>query len=185
MIRTFISISIPENIRQAIAGYQESMSGMINSIRWTKPENIHITLKFIGEIREELVDRIIKNVMDQPPYLGSFDLEISGAGVFPNIKRPRIYWIGITSGQKQLSRLASDLEDRLEPLGIAREKRPFKPHITIGRAKKGSPVSGLKENIESEVLSPLSFHVDRIHLMKSVLKPSGAEYSSLAYHSLR
>ncbi|MCP4726283.1 MAG: RNA 2',3'-cyclic phosphodiesterase [bacterium] len=185
MIRTFISISIPDDIRERIAEFQLSMSDRITGIKWVKPENIHITLKFIGERKEELVYRIIEDVINRPAAIAKFDMDLSGTGVFPNIKRPRIYWIGINKGKTELSGLAEDIENLLEPLGIEKEKRPFKPHITIGRFRRDSVVSGLKEFTGSEVFDRCCFHVDRIHLMKSILKPSGAEYSSLAYQSFQ
>ncbi|MFC1563876.1 RNA 2',3'-cyclic phosphodiesterase [candidate division KSB1 bacterium] len=180
MIRTFIAVKIPSVIQQVISDFQKSVSEEIPGIRWIKPENIHITLKFIGEIKEELVDRIIRDVMNVPQGEKKFDLSISGTGVFPNLKRPRIFWIGINRGSKKLSKLASCIEDRLIPMGIQKEKRSFKPHITIGRFKNIPHISGLSEFVSPEVFGECEFPVSEFHLMKSTLMPTGAEYESLA-----
>ncbi|KPK91426.1 hypothetical protein AMJ80_07330 [bacterium SM23_31] len=184
MIRTFIAIDIPSNIKEEIVHFQEETAGAGLPVRWIKSQNIHLTLKFIGEIPESLVNQVIKDIFEGPSLGKKFKITIGGTGVFPNIRRPRIFWVGITSGQDETGKLANCLEERLVHLNISKEKRPFSPHLTIGRFRESYRIKNLENFISSEILHAGSFAVDGVKLMKSVLKPSGAEYSELAVHSL-
>ena len=183
MIRTFIAIDIPEDIRSRIADFQNTMIRSNLAVRWVKPENIHLTLKFIGEIPEQLVGEIKSGLFDAPSLREPFDVTLSGTGVFPNIRRPRIFWAGITSGAEELSRLSKEIQEKLVRFGVEKDARAFKPHLTIGRIKPGKPVEGLEHYVGAGLLQPGAFRVKEIAFMKSVLHRTGAEYSSLAVHS--
>lgn len=183
MIRTFIAVNLPQNIKDALYKLQQDLSADKLPIRWVKTESIHITLKFIGEIHEEIVKKISDDLFTIPPICEPFTITISGTGVFPNAKRPRILWVGITEGDEILAELAKSFEEALLPLKIPKEGRPFRPHITIGRFTLQRPLKNT--NILSpNIFPPQTFTTDKISFMKSTLKPSGAEYSTIAENLL-
>ena len=185
MIRTFIAVNLPPEIKDALYGLQQDLSAERLPVRWIKPESIHITLKFIGEIPEELVQHIKTELFETPtPLCEPFPITISGTGIFPNARRPRILWVGITKGAEQLAGLAKYFEDALLPLNIPKEDRPFKPHITIGRFTNQNPIKNAAAIISPAVPEPMTFTANAVFFMKSTLKPSGAEYSVIFEHNL-
>lgn len=184
MIRTFIAVEIPQEIKEIIADFQKSLAEERFPIRWVKPDNIHLTLKFIGEIPESVIAEIEQNIFHAPPICEPFEITISGTGVFPYMRKPRVFWLGITNGTEELVGLAQLVEEKLVPFNIKKEKRKFRSHLTIGRFKKAARVTGLGRFLSPDILYAGTFKVREIILMKSVLKPSGAEYSRIAVHSL-
>jgi 2'-5' RNA ligase len=152
-------------------------------IKFVEPENVHLTLKFLGEIEPSLaeqVSKVVKETSFQP-----FSAKIERVGVFPNLRRPRVVWAGITEGVPQLAEIWSDVDEKLSRLGFERERRRFSPHVTIGRVRSGRNRDSLVQEISS--LSDYVFgslHVDRVKLKKSVLTPSGPIYTTLAESSV-
>ncbi len=148
-------------------------------IRFVETENIHLTLKFLGEIGQSLVEQVsqvVEGTSFQP-----FTARIERVGVFPNLRRPRVVWAGITEGASRLEEIWSEIDGELSKLGFERERRRFSPHITIGRVRSGRNRDKLVHEISS--LSDYVFgelHVDRVSLKKSVLTPRGPIYSTLA-----
>lgn len=148
-------------------------------LKFVEPENIHLTLKFLGEIEPSLVEQAsqaVKETRFQP-----FGARLEGVGVFPNLRRPRVVWAGITDGASQLAEIWKGIDDKLSELGFERERRRFSPHITLGRVRSGRNRDRLVEEISA--LSDYEFgdlHVDRIVLKKSVLTARGPIYTTLA-----
>jgi 2'-5' RNA ligase len=148
-------------------------------IKFVETENIHLTLKFLGEIEQSLVEQVsqvVEGTSFQP-----FTARIERVGVFPNLRRPRVVWAGITEGASRLEEIWSEIDGKLSKLGFERERRRFSPHITIGRVRSGRNRDKLVHEISS--LSDYVFgelHVDRVALKKSVLTPRGPIYSTLA-----
>ncbi len=148
-------------------------------IKFVEPVNVHITLKFLGEIEQSLVERAsqaVEGISFQP-----FTARIERMGVFPNLRRPRVVWAGITEGASRLEEIWREIDDRLSKLGFERERRRFSPHITIGRVRSGRNRDKLVHEISS--LSDFVFgelHVERVALKKSVLTPRGPLYTTLA-----
>lgn len=180
-LRTFIAIDLPDTIIDAIARAQAKMKKYGLSMRWVKPKNIHLTLKFLGDIDPEQIPpitRCIENSADTHP---PFTLSAKGVGVFPGLNRPRVLWTGINGDTDRLKMLQHSLEDQLSETGIDREARPFAGHLTLGRLK-GRPdqkklVSVMKAFAEFETKP---FSVTALTLFESQLTPSGAVYSKLA-----
>jgi RNA 2',3'-cyclic 3'-phosphodiesterase len=179
VIRAFVAIQIDpktvENISAAVARLKTQMPG----VRWVAQENIHLTLKFLGEVDEARVDPIARSLEDAIRPFPRFIINAKGLGVFPDLKRPRIVWVGLIS--RRLSALASAVERAFESLGFEPEKRDFAPHLTIGRWRdsKGSKRS-LVEAIEN--WKDYEFGqsvVEKAILFQSVLKPEGAVYQVL------
>lgn len=178
-MRVFLALDIPDEVRQSISEVSKKLARACPQARWARVEGLHVTLKFIGETTPEMVERIkasLATVRSEMPVEMSF----RGAGFFPNERHPRVFWVGIAA-TPNLAELAADVERRLEPLGIPREQRPFRPHLTLARFQSEEGLAGLREVLGS--LGALEFGATRtgeLYLYQSRLKPGGAEYTRLA-----
>jgi len=180
MIRSFIAIDLPEATRQALAAIQEQLKQCGAGVRWVKPSSIHLTLKFLGNIHpaqvEDIAPVVAQEVRDEPPIT----LGAAGLGAFPSRRKPRVIWIGMEGEVQRLSRIQARVENALEPLGFVREKRPFQPHLTIGRVKDRRRLQALIDAMATLDMEPFnSFDADEIILYKSDLRPTGAIYTKL------
>lgn len=182
MIRSFIAIELPDEIRHALAEVQKNLRRDVGGVRWVEPGSIHLTLKFLGDIPAEQIQPIAAAAMgvvqDEPPL----SLGVSGLGAFPNPRRPRVIWVGIEGDVERLGRLQTRLEEALGPLGFPREERAFRPHLTVGRVKDPRRPPDLTRAL-ADVTVPRcnSFDVREILLYKSDLKPPGAIYTKLQH----
>jgi 2'-5' RNA ligase len=185
MIRSFIAIDLPEKTRQQLGLIQEQLKQSKAGVRWVKPSSVHLTLKFLGNIRstevEDIARAVAHEVRDEPPItLGAASL-----GAFPSQRKPRVIWIGMEGEVQRLTRIQSRVENALEPLGFVREKRPFRPHLTIGRVKDRRRLQSLIDAMaELKIPEFDSFDVTEIILYKSDLRPTGAIYTKLHRMSL-
>jgi 2'-5' RNA ligase len=183
-LRSFIAIELPETIKSALAELQQELKRSEADIRWVKPENIHLTLKFLGNIEEKLVDDIVKAIETTCNKYPEFDLEIKGMGVFPNIKSPRVIWVGVNSSEI-LTDLQHNIESEMAALGFEPENRKFTPHLTLGRFKSSRGKEALLEDIKLHKDSKLGLiNVKSVYLMRSDLSPAGARYTRIAEISL-
>jgi RNA 2',3'-cyclic 3'-phosphodiesterase len=180
-IRTFIAISLPEHIIEEIGKMQKKVRKSGFKMRWVKPENIHITLKFLGDIHSQMIQPIV-NCMDRCGKEHHFvQLFSKGIGVFPGLKRPRILWAGIDGETDALRAIQEQLDEYLRVTGLPKENRPFKGHLTIGRFKGRADSKKLLSVIkEFSVFETKSFSAETLSLYKSDLTPSGAIYTRIA-----
>ncbi|MFQ6098792.1 MAG: RNA 2',3'-cyclic phosphodiesterase, partial [Armatimonadota bacterium] len=156
------------------------------AVKWVEPDNLHLTLKFLGNIPEAQVEPIAGALEGVACDTAPFVAHVAGVGAFPNLKRPRVVWAGIASGSDELKRLAANVQEALVPLGFDPERREFSAHLTLGRVKSFVNVAGLAEAIRQEAEADLGpMPVEAVHLMQSELRPSGPMYSALAQLSLR
>ncbi|MBI4745253.1 MAG: RNA 2',3'-cyclic phosphodiesterase [Deltaproteobacteria bacterium] len=179
-VRAFIACDIPDLFLEKISSVQDGLKGLDADVTWTKTGGIHITLKFLGDIEEGYIDKVAAVIEDASKGQTPFEIYIKGSGAFPNLKNPRVVWIGVEDLNKGLMHIQQALDGGLKALGFEPEEREFRPHLTLGRVKgvKGkerlsSAVSGLKD------IEIGSFTVDRVILYKSELKPTGAVYTKL------
>ncbi len=188
-IRSFLAIELPDEAKDALARLQSHIQESLppRTVRWTPPRNIHLTLHFLGDVpvdRIEVVAGVLRNAAAAVP---SFSIRMATLGCFPNPRRPRILWAGISGETDQLLRLHKDLGSGLrEGIGFDPESRPYKPHLTIGRVSKAlasRQQQDLGTRLQQEIpkvgiLADIT--VEQVHLIRSDLKPTGAVYTRLA-----
>jgi 2'-5' RNA ligase len=184
-IRTFIALELPPLVISMLAKVQEDFKSMRLRAKWVRPENIHLTLKFLGNINPGDIDKIGGAMMDAVDDFAAINLVAGGVGVFPGIKRPRVIWVGLGGQIQLLFAMQRVLEDNLAALGFKKEKRPFKGHLTLGRFRQTVNSDTIRQ-IMREYANQYSeeFTARRIILFKSDLKPTGAVYSQLLQATL-
>jgi len=185
MIRSFIAIDFPEETRKALEDIQKELKRCGAGVRWVKPSSIHLTLKFLGNIQaaqvEDIALAVAQGIRDQPPIT----LRPAGLGAFPSRRKPRVIWIGMEGEVQRLNGIQARVDNALEPLDFAREKRGFRPHLTIGRVKDHRRLQPLVDAMAKlDVPEFDSFDVTEIILYKSDLRPTGAIYTKLHRMSL-
>jgi RNA 2',3'-cyclic 3'-phosphodiesterase len=181
-MRLFLAIELPDDVRAALAGEQSRLRLLCSrnrAIRWTEPESLHLTLKFLGAVAQDRVPAVIDAVKRVGGF-APFEVEARGFGFFPDAKRPRVFWAGFEA-PAALGELARRLEVALATLGFAREDRPFTPHLTLARFREPRSDPTLLQAIEQVRGASLGrFQVDRYFLFESHLLPGGAKHEKLA-----
>ena len=180
MIRSFLAIELPEAIRRKIEEVQKDLKLSHADVRWVNPQNIHLTLKFFGNIDESRIDPIVKSLEGPIQTTSPFSLSIRGMGSFPHFKNPRVIWMGFQEGKEVLAALQKGADGELIKIGFEPEGRDFHPHLTLGRAKSNrgrDELIGRMEKYQEEEFG--NFRVERVILFKSDLKPSGPVYTRL------
>ena len=179
-LRAFIAIPIPEAVTVFLRQVQRRLEAQPMNIRWVAAKNIHLTLKFLGEIEAPQLSAVTSQMDAATATTAPFSLTANGVGVFPNHRRARVWWVGVAGDTDRLRMLQSNLETRLTTAGFGMSSRDFKAHLTIGRTRQrinaktvGTSLGPLHEAASG------SFRVDRLVLFQSILKPAGAEYTRL------
>jgi len=180
-IRTFIAIEIDPPNKQKLLKLITQLKKSDIPIKWVNESQMHLTLKFLGNIDKTMVSKISDALKTIPESFCQFTIKLSHIGAFPNLHRPRVIWIGIDKGKENLKSLADYVEDALEKLGLGREKREFKAHLTLGRVKSLKNISKLSKIIdETKISFQDEIKIDKIILFQSILTPKGAIYTSLS-----
>ncbi len=189
-IRSFIAIELSGEVKQALARLQEKLKpGSRAPVRWVDTNSIHLTLKFLGDIDENITGKIAAVMEEAASGTHPFHLEISGLGVFPNPRRVQVVWVGLSGEVERLGQLQKRIESGLVPLGFAAESRSFTPHLTLARVRdRATPeerqdLGRLIEGTRFEACSSLK--VDSVHLIKSQLTREGPIYSRLSSVELK
>lgn len=179
-IRTFIALELPREVKSLLQEVQQELIRLKIRARWVRPENIHLTLKFLGDINPDDVDRISDALIGAVADISTLALSIRGIGVFPGIKRPRVIWVGLGGDVQELFALQSGIEAGLDAVGFPKEKRAFKAHLTLGRIKQAVKPDVIRQMMRQHAsISAEEFTCDQVTLFKSDLKPSGAVYTEL------
>jgi len=179
--RTFISITVPENLKGGIGSLLERLKEEEGSrVRWIKADSAHVTLKFLGDVDQDQVEPIIVSLTQSVEGIHPFTVKIREMSAFPNPAYPKVIWLGLSESTGRLKELVTRVNDGLERFGFEREDRGFHPHLTLGRVKslnrKGPLIRKIQEFRNHEIGS---MEVDRIFLMRSDLNPRGAVHMSL------
>ena len=181
-IRAFLALDPPEEILREIERIQDRLRKLIRGdLRWVRPEGIHLTLKFFGDVSENAVVNISVVAGQAAAAVGSFELAIGGTGVFPDPSRPRVVYLGMNGEVARLVTFQQGLERALREIGFPPEERPFRPHLTLGRIKSPKGLTGLAEALEKEkTVTAGRFTASGLSLFQSELTPRGAVYTRLA-----
>jgi len=176
--RAFIAIDLPESIKSFLSEAQEALKLYGFRVKWVRPQNIHLTLKFLGDTATADTDKIAEAMTLAAKNCPIVSLSVKGVGVFPNVRRPRVIWAGLNGQIETLANLQQTLDAHLADLGFARDTRAFKSHLTLGRVKgKIAPAKMLAAIDKLKEFESESFETHQVILFKSELRPSGAVYT--------
>jgi len=177
-VRTFVAVFPPQEVREALFRAARDLQAS-NDFRLIGQEKIHLTLKFLGNVTQDELDRVTRALKRLSGRHKPFQVSTSGFGAFPSKRRARILWTGIEAGASLLRTVAEDVEDLLEPVGFEREDRPYVPHLTLGRAK------ARQTKLEDPNTPPaIRFKVSSVDLVQSVPGKRGVTYQILATYPL-
>ena len=177
-MRLFIALKIPVAVRENLAALLKSLQAISPETRWVRPESLHLTLKFIGEVCETKL-AAVRSVLATVRSDGPLTLRFRGLGFFPDEKHPRVFWAGIEASPN-LKTLAADIDGATEKLGVPPEQRPFSPHLTLARFEPPRLPEKLRAAVQENAERDFgSLHSGKFHLIESKLKPSGAEYTTV------
>ncbi|HEV2423825.1 MAG TPA: RNA 2',3'-cyclic phosphodiesterase [Terriglobia bacterium] len=180
-MRLFIAIDLPEPVRAALAREQARLRdacGKSRDIRWTRPEGLHLTLKFLGEVAAGRLPEISHAL--RPLRFDAFEVDVAGFGFFPSARRPRVFWVGLEA-PPALEEVATRVEAAMGILGFAPENRSFQPHLTLARFENHHPQPELEAALQKTGAGSFGrFTVSEFFLFASKLRPEGAQYSKLA-----
>ena len=186
-IRSFLAFELPPEIREKIGAVSKELQKTSMPVRWVKVENIHLTMIFLGSVNEDAIDEIKENVQPVVKGFSTIRTMLNGVGVFPHWRKPRVIWVGLNGEIDTLSNLRDQLQAELKMLGLREEKRPFRPHLTIGRFKgRVDRDEELKSILDRyhDITSDL-YCLKELILFKSDLRPDGAVYTRMATWPLR
>ena len=185
LIRAFVAVPLPTYLCERIWAEISPLRARLNpkSLRWVAPENSHITLKFLGDTSEEKLDDLKKIFAEEMIKIPSFEIRLRKIGVFPNLSRPRVIWLGVEDGGKLL-RLEKSVQAASRQIGSVPEKRRFSAHLTLGRVKGRGQNKRVSSQIRTMIEESPAYdfgkiRVKSVHLFESKLKAQGAEYRSL------
>ncbi|PKB75683.1 MAG: 2'-5' RNA ligase [SAR202 cluster bacterium MP-SAtl-SRR3965592-G1] len=181
MVRSFIAIPVPrtglEVLEKVVKRLDSEMGG---KVRWVRPRGIHLTLKFMGDIPASTLEQVLETLPQVTASFGPFEISMSGLGVFPNPRRPRVLWAGLAGDLETLSALQLAVDEAVGRLGLPKEDRPFSPHLTLGRVRRDTneeqsrTIGYLMSNTELQAVPPWS--VDVVNLMRTELDPTGSRH---------
>lgn len=180
-IRAFLAIEPPAEVRAAIGRVQARLQRLIRGeLKWVRPESIHLTLKFFGDIPASAVGQIAAVVGPAAAAAAPFSFTVGAAGVFPDRRRPRVLWLGMEGDVARLVDFQQRLEEALDRIGFPAEGRPFSPHLTLARIKSSRGLTGLERALEKgEEQTAGAFTAPGVGLIRSELTPRGANYTKL------
>jgi 2'-5' RNA ligase len=176
-VRAFLAIPLPRQLQESIRVIQTELQASIAAARWTRPENLHLTLHFFGEIDQETLEKLKVSVLSVKGCQRPFQVEVKGLGAFPDPHRPRVIWLALEP-RGQLEQLHRATELCLSQAGLTTDSRPYSPHLTIGRLRGNKlDLTELFSSMQQKTIEPLT--VDRLILYESRLRPEGAQHIPL------
>lgn len=185
-MRAFVAVEIPEALKEGLAAVQDRLMRAGADGSWPRPQAVHLTLKFLGEVSEDRAPEILQALSRALPGAARFRIGVEGVGAFPSPERARVAWAGINGDLDQLAAVQAAVERGLVDVGVEREDRPFTPHVTLGRIRRiRAPKEWRRALEELKGFSLPVFDVLAIILMRSELKPSGAEHREIGRVELK
>ncbi len=179
-MRTFIAVGISDDITGSIAGLQSGFRKHDFDIKYVKPENIHVTLKFLGEVEENRISEVYESVKDSVGDTKKFNIIVDSVGVFPGPRSPKVIWAGVSEGSRKLKDLNRTIEGSLVSAGFKKEKKIFSAHLTIGRVRSSKNIKLLSNTVEEMCGVRIGrMLVEDVLVMKSDLTSQGPVYTVL------
>ena len=179
--RIFVAVEIAPHIKGALSGLPGHLGMASRILRWVPPDNLHLTLRFLGGITATQTARVAEAAREAARTCVPFSVTLAGLGAFPSLRRPRVVWVGIADGADRLTALARALEEEIARRKFPRESRPFQPHLTVARVRAGSPPRDLTADFAHSGVSVIGAQdVTALIVMESFLHPSGSEYREVA-----
>jgi len=177
-LRTFVALLLPERVRAGLAAVTAELRAQSRGLSWVPPDNLHLTLRFLGEIDSLTLERVRDAVAVAAAAIPPFTVNLGGLGGFPAGRTPRVLWASIATGGERIEALVAELEAALVARGIPGETRAFHPHVTLARARDPRGAKGLLSVLGAGPAFG-EVRVEALHLMRSELSPRGARYSVL------
>jgi RNA 2',3'-cyclic 3'-phosphodiesterase len=174
-MRLFIAIDLPDEWKRILSQPEESIGWLGRGVKWVEPRGMHLTLKFLGEVDEKLLPGIHGGLTAACEGIGPFAIRLRGTGVFPNARRPRVYWAGI-EGPPSLLELQARVDGEMQRLGFPAEEHPFRPHLTLARIKEPIGKQRMTDALLSYSLESEPADVRELLLMRSHLSGESAHY---------
>lgn len=184
MLRLFIALLLPDQLKSDLGDLIGPARQIGSGIKWVDPPNLHLTLKFLGDTREDRVDLVDDVLYSTVSHFEQMKVTLSGAGGFPNLKNPRVIWIGLKGADGSIL-LAQSIDKKLGTLGFETDTRPFRPHLTLGRIKKPGDQSRLMTHLENLDFGGKEYILDQVGLVRSTLTPKGPIYENLKLFDLK
>lgn len=184
VVRSFIAVSLSAELRTKLAQVEDSLAEILPDlpIRWVPAANVHLTLKFLGDVSVNNIPMLEEILLSEAAITKPFELSVGGFGVFPNVSRPRVLWVGVEAPD-ELSSLQRRIEAEAARLGYAHDKRPFSPHLTLGRVSRSAETRQIRTISSTLRNYKLGFigatHIKSVNLYRSDLEPGGAVYSKM------
>jgi 2'-5' RNA ligase len=183
-IRVFVAVEIPETVKAQVDALEAQLKKTRADITWVQPKNMHVTLKFLGDLPSERLGAIREGVQEAVAALACFQMRLAHLGAFPNLDRPRVFWIDVQEGRTDLIHLQRRVEDALCARQFVREERPFSPHLTIGRVRSPRGLHALADQVHQTDFQSPPFSVQRVAVVRSELHPGGPVYTVLDHADL-
>lgn len=185
-IRTFIAVDVAEEVRQQAGQLIETLRRVDDTVKWVDPQNMHLTLKFLGDVPQGEVTAVCQAVAEAVADQGPFAMLLKGAGAFPSIARPRTVWLGVVQGREELCSLQVAIDRALKKLGYPKETRRFEPHLTIGRIRRGGPaLAELSQRLrEQQAYEAGETSVGEVVVYASYLDRTGPTYQAMSRAAL-
>jgi len=188
-MRAFIAIELLPEVKDSLSRLQNQLKESGADVKWVEPQNIHLTLKFLGERDDKKIEKVMQILDEVAKDKNPFQIHVSSLGAFPKTDSPRVIWVGIDKGDYETKTIAKELEEKIAKIGIPKENRPFSSHITIGRTRSPQNREKLVQNLrklkDSLCGQNLEFAATKITLFKSTLTPKGPIYEVLKEANLK
>lgn len=178
-MRLFIALPLNREIENKLGDMISQLKRKGGDIKWVNPQNIHLTVKFLGDTEQKLVGDIIEHINSVITKYQPIPTNITHLGAFPNLRRPRVIWVGIEKNADTIIQLAKEIDTHISQLGWEKENKKFKAHFTLGRVRNNRGLEQLTEYLRGYEFEELNFVFDRIVLFKSTLTPKGPIYEKL------
>lgn len=180
-MRAFIAVDLPQILREEIASFQAELKQSGADVKWVAAGNLHLTLKFLGEIDENQRTAISNELLAVRKNQKPFEIHLEGIGAFPKTTSPRVLWIGVSQGKEQLEELAKRVEEVCVKLGFQPEERPLSAHLTIGRVRSNNQLAPLIKQLQvAEFRGTTPAPIEKLILFQSTLSSQGPTYTPLA-----